>query len=154
MALALLYGREMRHVIGAILLAGAILAAACGSSSSSSGSSSGSSGTSSSSSGGSGSTPPAGPPVEASSFDQTCTVDTDCVAVWQGTGVSCCGCPNGAINKKDLPKYQQATKGWQTPDCSGLGCAGCATPAPVQCAGGACAACTLGGCPPKDSGAD
>jgi hypothetical protein len=128
---------------------------ACSSSSSSTSSSGGSGASSSSSSGASssGASSSGGPAVNASSFDQTCTVDSDCVAVWEGTGPSCCGCPSGAINKKDVPSYQQATSGWSTPDCSGLGCAGCSTPAPVQCTAGKCAACQSM-CPPKDAGAD
>lgn len=42
--------------------------------------------------------------VDVTQYDQTCSVDADCVLVQDGD--ICCGCPDAAINKGDLPRYQ------------------------------------------------
>jgi hypothetical protein len=48
--------------------------------------------------------------VQASSFDQSCVSDVDCVAVGQGNVCAVCGfaCPSGAINKGATAAYQAA----------------------------------------------
>ena len=42
--------------------------------------------------------------VDVTDYDQSCQADTDCVVVRDGD--ICCGCPNAAINKTDLERYQ------------------------------------------------
>jgi hypothetical protein len=64
-----------------------------GGSSSSSSSSSSTGGSSSGSSSGGGAT------ILASSFDQSCTQDTDCSAVTEGSVCAACSCPNAAVAK-------------------------------------------------------
>lgn len=48
--------------------------------------------------------------IQASSFDQSCVSDLDCVAVGQGSVCAQCGfvCPTAAINKGGLAAYQVA----------------------------------------------
>jgi hypothetical protein len=45
--------------------------------------------------------------IAATSYDQSCTQDADCVPVFQGSVCTDhCGCANAAINQKDLTQYQ------------------------------------------------
>ena len=44
--------------------------------------------------------------VLASSFDQSCTYDSECVAVYQGNACAPCRCANAAIHRDALPKYR------------------------------------------------
>ena len=44
--------------------------------------------------------------ISASSYDQSCTQNADCVAVWDGSVCTNCRCPNAAINRSALPQYQ------------------------------------------------
>jgi hypothetical protein len=45
------------------------------------------------------------PPIAASSYDGSCSADTDCVAITEIAGCGC-ACPNAAINQRDLPRVQ------------------------------------------------
>jgi len=42
--------------------------------------------------------------VDVTEYDQTCNATEDCVVVKNGD--ICCGCPDAAINRKDLERYQ------------------------------------------------
>src|SRR5512139_735479 len=42
--------------------------------------------------------------VDVTEYDQSCNATEDCVVVKNGD--ICCGCPNAAINSKDLERYQ------------------------------------------------
>lgn len=61
--------------------------------------------------------------VSADDFDRTCTVDTDCVAVFEGEICEECQCPNAAVNRAELASYQAQFD--ET----------CASDAPCPCAG-------------------
>jgi hypothetical protein len=80
------------------------------------------------------------PVIEASSFDQTCTKDTDCVAVLEGD-LSCCGGDCGAIRKTANAEYEaDLTAITNSFDCSGVECPDldCSF-FPVTCTKGKCA---------------
>jgi hypothetical protein len=49
--------------------------------------------------------------IVASSFDQSCVSDFDCVGVAEGNACEACGleCPLAAISTRALPAYQAAT---------------------------------------------
>ncbi|MDQ3334434.1 MAG: hypothetical protein M4D80_04680 [Myxococcota bacterium] len=44
--------------------------------------------------------------VLASRFDQSCTYNSDCVAVYEGSACAPCRCANAAIHRDALPKYR------------------------------------------------
>jgi hypothetical protein len=69
--------------------------------------------------------------VDVTDYDQTCKADADCVAVKNGD--ICCGCPNAAINKSDLARYQDD-----------LGT--CAAVCEIACVGDAIPVCANGTC--------
>jgi hypothetical protein len=47
------------------------------------------------------------PTLDGASFDTACVADQDCVGVFLGDPCSsACDCPNAAINKSDLARYQ------------------------------------------------
>jgi hypothetical protein len=56
--------------------------------------------------------------IAASEFQQSCAVDSDCVAVYQGT-LTCCGgsCPNAAVNQVGYSAYASAVAS-RTPMCN------------------------------------
>jgi len=56
--------------------------------------------------------------VSACEFNRSCTVDSDCVPVYEGT-LGCCGpgCSNSAINTASYGAYQSAVAG-REPTCS------------------------------------
>jgi hypothetical protein len=83
--------------------------------------------------------PDAGPPcnpevISASSFNQTCQSDADCVAVYQGSLCTDCLCPNAAINQGALSAYTTVFNA-EGPPTSICDCP--AIPPPV-CKGGMC----------------
>ena len=49
--------------------------------------------------------------IRASSYDQTCAVDTDCTAVSEGSTCNACNfaCPNAVISVNALPQYRSDT---------------------------------------------
>jgi hypothetical protein len=60
--------------------------------------------------------------IRASDYDQSCTTDSDCMAVTEGNSCRpCFACPNAAINGRDLDRYQSdvaaATTVVNTCDC-------------------------------------
>ncbi len=42
--------------------------------------------------------------IDVTEYDQSCVASEDCVVVKNGD--ICCGCPDAAINRKDLDRYQ------------------------------------------------
>ena len=62
--------------------------------------------------------PPPPPPVDttpmqtpstlvlAASFDQSCTRDDECVAIYEGNACAACRCANAAIHRDALPRYR------------------------------------------------
>jgi hypothetical protein len=70
--------------------------------------------------------------IEPSSYDQSCTADSDCVGISSGqicTGYDCT-CPNAAINKDDQASYEKVFSSVQPGpgpicECPALGLARC-----------------------------
>lgn len=57
--------------------------------------------------------------LHASSYSQTCSVASDCVAVFSGDLCNGCGCPNEAINVSDQRRYEADARAY-TALCSPL----------------------------------
>lgn len=85
--------------------------------------------------------------IAASSYDQSCTIDSDCIAIAEGNSCSLCGfnCPNAAINVGQYGKYladiayTPADLSGQRQACSGV----CGVTSAPCCVGGACQACAV-----------
>jgi hypothetical protein len=81
--------------------------------------------------------------VSADEFNRSCTVDADCVAVYEGP-IGCCGpgCSNAAVNTASYNAYQTAVTARQ-PTCAVAYPCGLWTNeicrAGATCAGGTCA---------------
>ena len=75
--------------------------------------------------------------VQASDYDTSCTVDSDCVAV-EGFGDVCilCDCPRATINKASEPQYN-ADLG-KVPPPHGPACFCTTPPLGPCCVGGVC----------------
>ena len=62
--------------------------------------------------------------IHASDYNQSCTTQSDCVSVREGS-VCGCGCPSAAINKSDQTQYAADTgslkAGCPSPDTSACG---------------------------------
>ena len=61
--------------------------------------------------------------ISASEFERGCSVDSDCVAVYEGT-LRCCpvgACPNAAINQSRYAAYT-STAASRTPSCTNVPC--------------------------------
>jgi len=55
--------------------------------------------------------------IAASEFQQSCSVDSDCVPVYEGT-LGCCGaCANAAVNQVGYTAYQKAASD-RRPTCN------------------------------------
>jgi len=86
--------------------------------------------------------------IAASEFQVSCSIDADCVSVYEGT-IGCCGggCPNAAINKASTTAYDAALAS-RTPQCSPAPpCADFARPicpTAAICDNGTCAYAQLG----------
>ena len=79
--------------------------------------------------------------IRASTYDQACTTDADCVSVFDGNVCSAhCRCPNSAINKGQLARYQS-----DFPRADGGGACGCPLLRAV-CANGVCGPCNGATC--------
>jgi hypothetical protein len=98
------------------------------------------------------------PSIRASDFDQSCTQNTDCVAVEDDT--PCCTvCPNAAVNKAAVSPFN-AERSKQAALCSPADrmCGGvpCYTADHAACSAGKCVfvRCGTGPCPDADAGAD
>ncbi len=94
--------------------------------------------------------------IMASSYDQTCQVDSDCVAVEEGnfcTPGANNGCTNATINKSALPQYRADLAKTQAGICSAV--AGCTVEIPPCCQSGTCSSgCTTGHSGGNDAGTD
>jgi hypothetical protein len=106
---------------------------------------------------------PNAPVIRASSFDQTCAVDTDCVAINEGSTCNACNfvCPTAAISVDALPQYSSATA--NLVPASYLLCPSSCPAGRTCCRGGMChldsplshdPACPYPGQQPVDSGED
>lgn len=71
------------------------------------------------------------PNVDITEYDQSCEIGDDCVAAVDGD--PCCGCPNTAINKSELARYEETVA-----ECSEHCDIGCGTIV-VSCQSGTCA---------------
>ena len=102
--------------------------------------------------------------ISASEFQQSCAVDSDCVAVYQGT-LTCCGgsCPNAAVNQVGYSAYASAVAS-RTPMCNPEPpCAALSCLAGAICSNGTCQFSPAGttgvglrcpsGCPATSTGA-
>lgn len=81
----------------------------------------------------------------AAAYDQSCKVDSDCVAVIELNGCGKCACATGAISKADLSRYQSDLGNGQSSAAKGCNCP-CEAVAPACCAGlctNSCAGCTV-----------
>ncbi len=78
--------------------------------------------------------------VRATDFSQSCTVASDCVAVYSGDQCAPCQCPNAAIATSQASSY--ASKSTQAKaSCGDTGNISCGAPCPATttlCAGGKC----------------
>lgn len=85
--------------------------------------------------------------IEASSYDQSCTLDSDCVAVFSGSfcGAHECACENSVINVTAEARYEADLQNDHAPECP------CPSPPPVSCNAGTCGLRTASS---VDSGAD
>jgi hypothetical protein len=98
--------------------------------------------------------------IQASNYDQSCTVDTDCRLIGEGNACTPCAfnCPfSGAINAGALAQYTSDVA--NTPavamSFNGQGClAGCPVAFNPCCVGGKCQLSTTGQCAAPDAGAD
>src|SRR4029077_4047401 len=85
--------------------------------------------------------------IRASSYNQSCTIDSDCIAIAEGDSCSLCGfnCPNTAINVRDYGHYladiayTPAEISGQRQACSGV----CPLRSAPCCVGGTCQECTV-----------
>jgi hypothetical protein len=80
--------------------------------------------------------------ISTSEFQRSCSVDSDCVPVYEGT-LTCCGlgeCPNAAINQLSYTAYKSSAAS-RKPTCDGVPCLAititCKSAA--ICTGGTCA---------------
>ena len=74
------------------------------------------------------------PTILASSYDQSCNVDSDCAAVFSGSLCSTCTCPNATISQDAMAAYQAdvAAAGPGPQDCF------CPVSPTPSCNGGVC----------------
>jgi hypothetical protein len=85
-------------------------------------------------------------PVLASDYDQSCMVDTDCVAVGEVPSCpafACDGCTTVAINKSAMAQYMTALDRAFASEQSGTGC-GCPCESGAVCRSGKCQAAFCG----------
>lgn len=45
--------------------------------------------------------------IDATHYDQACTLATDCAAVVSGDTCALCACPNAAVNVRDAERFRQ-----------------------------------------------
>jgi hypothetical protein len=77
--------------------------------------------------------------IQASSYDQTCAVDTDCTAISEGSTCNACNfsCGNAAINVRGLAQYMKDTADLY-PSAYELCPSSCGGPQSTCCRGGTC----------------
>jgi hypothetical protein len=92
-------------------------------------------------SGGATTLPTGGGPLLASSYDQSCSVASDCAPIYAGTATCCnVACDNAAINRSDLSKYEADLAADTPTDCTRVACPAIACEVPdVACVAGTCA---------------
>jgi hypothetical protein len=80
--------------------------------------------------------------IRAADYDQSCTSDSDCVGVHEGTSCACTNCINAAIGTTSESEYNSAfVRAFpNSGDCP------CAAPPPAYCNNGDCAVCLSGSC--------
>lgn len=91
-------------------------------------------------------------PVLASTFDQSCDADTDCIGVGEVPScpaVACDGCPTAAVNKQVGAQYTAALSQAFASKPQGTGC-GCPCLSGAVCRSGTCQAAFCGP-PPADT---
>jgi hypothetical protein len=76
--------------------------------------------------------------ITASSYDQSCQADTDCVPIFAGTVTCCGGCPNAAINASDESKYENDLTADHPNVCNGACPAIACAPVTAICTAGQC----------------
>jgi hypothetical protein len=92
--------------------------------------------------------------IDLSSYDQSCTTDSDCAVVTSGQlCAKYCPCGGSTINESQLGRYRAAVADVPTGECS------CGSAGPPSCVGGTCLFCSttpgndgLPACP-SDAGA-
>jgi hypothetical protein len=84
--------------------------------------------------------------ILASSYDQSCAHDSDCVAVYSGTTCHACACENAAINVSAQGRYDSDRSGVEVGECP------CPSPPAVGCVSGTCV--VTGGIAVGDAGVD
>jgi len=94
--------------------------------------------------------------IAASEFQQSCSADSDCVPVYQGT-IGCCGvggsCPNAAVNQVGYSAYESAVAN-RIPTCSPARPCALLTSADIAIACRAGAICSNGTCTFEQTGTD
>ena len=77
--------------------------------------------------------------LSASAYNQACSVDSDCVAVFEGSPCGVCGgCDNAAINTSSKAQYDRDRASAQCPPrFGGVSCGACLRVMPV-CTAGKC----------------
>lgn len=76
--------------------------------------------------------------VDVTDYDQSCSVDADCVVVLVGSLCSC-ACTYDAIAQRDLGQYQEdATAANDNCSTNDTCFAPCEPPGPAACTGGKC----------------
>lgn len=77
--------------------------------------------------------------IQASNYDQSCTVDSDCLSVWSGTSCApgVCECPNSVIGVSARGQYLADTSAI-VPDSKMLSLCNCAAVPPPCCRQGTC----------------
>jgi hypothetical protein len=78
--------------------------------------------------------------VQASDYDQTCALDSDCVAVGEGLVCQTCAfvCPTAAINKADMSHYTSDLEHAKRTQQAGSGTCHCPALHVACCLGGTC----------------
>jgi hypothetical protein len=87
--------------------------------------------------------------IMAAGYDQSCTVDSDCVSVTEVYGCGECACQTGTISKSALASYQSNAKG---PLSQAAGPCNCPTEGAPQCCSGVCTM-SVGQCSTPDGDA-
>ena len=93
--------------------------------------------------------------IRASDYDQSCTVDTDCVPITEGSACAECTCWNAAINTSQAPAELLAAQraAASCPSEPMVYCGVCSE-AYATCQGGRCALVSCQGVCPGDAGTD
>jgi len=79
--------------------------------------------------------------ISSGSYDQSCATDVDCTPVFQGDSCNVCGCPNTAINKAQVTRYETDLQSLRT-KCGPTPAVACGPCQPQRglCTGSKCSA--------------